>query len=132
MPTVDLEKTSYKFKDVLWVIGVLATLSGGVYRFESRMNKLDDNVASLEQKMMYKYELEILKINSRIDLIEAKSYALRKDFKNDSTSKELSFNLIARTNRKRDSHKRLPQVCMVIPRQPECQRKKFNIRKLIA
>ena len=132
MALVDLDKTSYKFKDIVWAIGLLSAFTAGLYRFESRMNELSGNQSSLEQKIMYKYELEFLKINNRMDLLEARGYAFRKDFKSDSISKVTSINLFARTNRKREENKRYPQVCMIVPRTTECQRKKLvNLKTLI-
>jgi hypothetical protein len=132
MPTVDLEKTSYKFKDVVWAIGVVAAVLGAGWRFESRMNKFDDNVSALEQKVMYKYELEILKINNRIDLLEAKRFVQRREFKSDTLS--LNDNSVVqntRTKNGKDKQEKYPQVCMVIPRQLELRKLKLpNIKKL--
>lgn len=131
MPLIDLDKTSYKFKDVLWFISGALIVAGGIWRFEYRMNKSEDNLQALELKIMYKYELEIIKINNRIDLIEAKKYAQRKFFKADTLS--LNDNSVVqntRTNNGKDEKEKYPQVCVVIPRVPELQRKKFNIKKL--
>ena len=133
MPLIDLDKTSYKFKDVLWFISGALIVAGGIWRFEYRMNKSEDNLQALELKIMYKYELEIIKINNRIDLIEAKKYAQRKFFKADTLS--LNDNSVVqntRTNNGKDEKEKYPQVCVVIPRVPELQRKKFNIKKLVA
>ncbi len=133
MPLIDLDKTSYKFKDVLWFISGAIIVAGGIWRFEYRMNKSEDNLQALELKIMYKYELEIIKINNRIDLIEAKKYAQRKFFKADTLS--LNDNSVVqntRTNNGKDEKEKYPQVCVVIPRVPELQRKKFNIKKLVA
>jgi len=133
MALVDLDKTSYKFKDVLKIISVSLFVAGGVWRFEYRMNDTDDNIDALELKIMYKYELEILKINNRIDLIEAKKYVQRYNFKRDTVSFNES-NLVqnTRANKGQDKQERHPQVCMLIPRQIEFKRKKFNIKKLLA
>lgn len=134
MPTLDLEKTNYKFRDVIWAIGLIVFLVGIAYRFESNVSETNDKIDSLEQKMMYKYELEILKINNRIDLLEAKKYALRKDFKNDSTIIKgyIAFIVTEKTNKKQQENKRYPQVCMIVPRHPECQKKRFlDLKKLV-
>jgi len=133
MALIDLDKTSYKFKDVLWFISGALFVAGGIWRFEYRMNTSEDNLEALELKIMYKYELEIIKINNRIDLIEAKKYAQRKFFKADTLS--LNDNSVVqntRTNNGKDEKEKYPQVCVVIPRVPELQRKKFNIKKLVA
>ncbi len=133
MPLIDLDKTSYKFKDVVKLISGAVILAGGIWRFESRMNKSDDNLEALELKIMYKYELEIIKINNRIDLIEAKKYAQRKFFKADTLSlNDNSMVQNTRTNNGKDEKEKYPKVCMIMPVRPECQRKKFNIKKLVA
>jgi len=131
MALIDLDKTSYKFKDVLWFISGALIVAGGIWRFEYRMNKGEDAVAALEVKIMYKYELEIIKINNRIDLIEAKKYVQRKFFKSDTLSIN-SLNVVqnTRTNNGKEEKEKYPKVCMIIPRVPELQRKKFNIKKL--
>lgn len=132
MALVDLDKTSYKFKDVLWFLSGALIVAGGIWRFESRMNKSDDNIEALELKIMYKYELEIIKINNRIDLIEAKKYAQRKFFKSDTLSiNESSLVQNKRTNNGREKNDKYPQVCMVIPRSLELRKLKLpNIKKL--
>jgi len=127
MTLIDLEKTTYKFKDIIWAIGILLFLVGAAYRFETNASKINDKIDALEQKVMYKYELEILKINNRIDLLEAKKYALRKDFKSNLPSKLnlISLNALDSTNkgnRKKDDY---PQFCMVIPALPKSQKKKL-------
>lgn len=133
MALVDLEKTSYKFKDVLWFLSGALIVAGGVWRFETNSSRTNDKIDALETKIMYKYELEILKINNRIDLLEAKKFALRKEFKSDTLSvNDTRMVQNTRTNNGREKNDKYPQVCMIIPRQPECQRKKFNIKKLVA
>ncbi len=133
MALIDLDKTSYKFKDVLWFISGALFVAGGIWRFEYRMNTSEDNLEALELKIMYKYELEIIKINNRIDLIEAKKYAQRKFFKADTLSLN-EFNMVqnTRTNDGKEEKQKYPQVCVIMPARPECQRKKFNIKKLVA
>jgi len=132
MALIDLDKTSYKFKDVLWFLSGALFVAGGIWRFESRMNTMDDNVDALELKIMYKYELEILKINNRIDLIEARKFALRKEFKSDTLSvNDVRMVQNTRTNNGKEKQEKYPQVCMVIPRAPECKRLKLpNIKNL--
>ena len=135
MPTVDLDKTSYKFRDVVWAIGIILFLAGVGYRFETNASKTNDKLDALEQRIMYKYELEILKINNRIDLIEAKKYALRKDFKNDTLAiKEISIaNFNEKANNGKQSEKKYPQLCIGFPpRQPEFQKKKLVDLKRLA
>ena len=133
MALVDLEKTSYKFKDVLWFLGGALMVAGGVWRFETNASRTNDKIDALETKIMYKYELEILKINNRIDLLEAKKFVLRKEFKSDTLSLNI-YRVVqnTRTDRSKDKQERHPQVCMITPARPECQRKKFNIKKLAA
>ncbi len=133
MPLIDLDKTSYKFKDVLWFISGALVFSAGVWRFESNASKTNDKIEALEVKIMYKYELEMLKINNRIDLIEAKKYVQRQRFKSDTLSIN-SLNMVqnTRTNNGKEEKEKYPKVCMIIPRMPELQRKKFNIKKLVA
>jgi hypothetical protein len=138
MALVDLDKTSYKFKDVLWFISGALLVAGGVWRFESRMNSIDDkidsSVGALELKVMYKYELEILKINNRIDLIEAKKFVQRRDFKSDTLSvNDVKLVQGTRTDRRRDRQERHPQVCMIAPRIPEfCRKKLIPIKILLS
>lgn len=132
MALIDLEKTSYKFKDVLWFLSGALLVAGGIWRFEYRMNTSEDNLAALELKIMYKYELEILKINNRIDLLEAKKFALRKEFKSDTSSVN-KHNLVQnkRTNSGREKNDKYPQVCMVMPRPLESRKLKLpNIKNL--
>jgi len=132
MALVDLDKTSYKFKDVLWFLSGALIVAGGIWRFESRMDKSDDSISALEIKIMYKYELEILKINNRIDLLEAKKFVLRKEFKSDTLSlKEVPLVQNKRTNNGKERNDKYPQVCMVIPRQLESRKLKLpNIKNL--
>lgn len=136
MPLIDLDKTSYKFKDVLKIISVTSIVVGGVWRFESRMSDIDDNVDALEIKIMYKYELEILKINNRIDLIEAKKYVQRQRFKSDTLSYNQVRVVCNDRNANRDNHKKekYPQFCIILPRSVEYEtRPKLpNIKKLIS
>lgn len=133
MALIDLDKTSYKFKDVLWFLSGALLIAGGIWRFETNSSRTNDKIDALETKIMYKYELEILKINNRIDLLEAKKFALRKEFKSDTLSvNDTRMVQNTRTNNGREKNDKYPQVCMIIPRQPECQRKKFNIKKLVA
>ena len=132
MALIDLDKTSYKFKDVLWFLSGALVVAGGIWRFESRMNKSDDNIDALELKIMYKYELEFLKINNRMDLIEAKSYVQRKNFKRDTLSLN-DYKMVqnTRTNERKNKQERHPQVCMIMPRPVEYKRLKLpNIKDL--
>lgn len=132
MALIDLDKTSYKFKDVLWFLSGALVFSAGVWRLESNASRTNDKIDALETKIMYKYELEILKINNRIDLLEAKKFALRKEFKSDTLSiNDTRMVQNTRTNNGKEKQEKYPQVCMVIPRVPECKRLKLpNIKKL--
>lgn len=132
MALVDLDKTSYKFKDVLWFLSGALVVAGGVWRFETNSSRTNDKIDALETKIMYKYELEILKINNRIDLLEAKKFALRKEFKSDTLSVN-TINLVQnkRTGSGREKNNKYPQVCMVMPARLECKRLKLpNIKNL--
>jgi len=131
MPLIDLDKTSYKFKDVLWFISGALLVAGGIWRFEYRMDKSEESMIALEVKLMYKYEMEMLKINNRMDLIEAKKFASKAELKSDTLSLDsVDYFNNKRTNNGKEKRDKYPQVCMVFPRQPELQRKKFNIKNL--
>jgi len=133
MALIDLDKTSYKFKDVLWFISGALLFAGGVWRFESNMQDLKDSQDALRAEIIYKYTIEIMKINNRIDLIEAKKFVERRNFKRDTLSVN-TYQMVENTNTNngKDEKEKYPQVCVVIPRVPELQRKKFNIKKLVA
>lgn len=132
MALIDLDKTSYKFKDVLWFLSGALVFSAGVWRFESNASRTNDKIDALETKIMYKYELEILKINNRIDLLEAKKFALRKEFKSDTVIvSENGLVQNKRTGNGKEKNDKYPQVCMVIPRTLELRKLKLpNIKKL--
>ncbi len=132
MPLVDLDKTSYKFKDVLWFISGALLVAGGIWRFEYRMDKSEESMIALETKLMYKYEMEILKINNRMDLIEAREIANKTELKSDTLSLD-SKNTFSnkRTNNGRNKRDKYPQVCMVMPRTLELRKLKLpNIKNL--
>lgn len=132
MPLVDLDKTSYKFKDVLWFISGALLVAGGIWRFEYRMDKSEESMITLETKLMYKYEMEILKINNRMDLIEARKIANKTELKSDTLSLD-SKNTFSnkRTNNGRNKRDKYPQVCMVMPRTLELRKLKLpNIKNL--
>jgi len=132
MPLVDLDKTSYKFKDVLWFLSGALVVAGGVWRFETNSSRTNDKIDALETKIMYKYELEILKINNRIDLLEAKKFALRKEFKSDTLSVN-TINLVQnkRTGNGKEKNDKYPQVCMVIAYPPTLYKKKLVPLKIL-
>ena len=132
MPLVNLDKTSYKFRDVLWFLSGALIVAGGMWRVELNSTRTNDKIDALESKIMYKYELEILKINNRIDLLEAKKFALRKEFKSDTLNvNDTRMVQNTRTNNGKEKQEKYPQVCMVMPRAPECKRLKLpNIKKL--
>ena len=134
MPLVDLDKTSYKFRDVLWFLSGALIVAGGIWRFELNSTKTNDKIDALESKIMYKYELEILKINNRIDLLEAKKFALRKEFKaTNFTKNNISIaNFKEKANNNKRSDKKYPQLCIGFPpRQPEFQKKKLVDLKIL-
>ena len=97
------------------------------------MGDLQQGQEDLKKEIIYKYTIEIMKINNRMDLIEAKHFVQRRNFKRDTLSVS-TYRMVqnTRTNNGREKQEKYPQVCMVMPRQPECQRKKFNIKKLVA
>lgn len=132
MALIDLDKTSYKFKDVLWFLSGALVFSAGVWRLESNASRTNDKIDALETKIMYKYELEILKINNRIDLLEAKKFALRKEFKSDTVIvSENGLVQNKRTGNGKEKNDKYPQVCMVIPRTLELRKLKLpNIKNL--
>jgi hypothetical protein len=132
MALIDLDKTSYKFKDVLWFIGGALFFSGGVWRFESNMSDLKESQEVLRKEIIYNYTIEIMKINSRIDLLEAKKIVQFRSLKKD-TLEVNKVNLVdnQRTKNGKDKQEKYPQVCMVIPRQLELRKLKLpNIKKL--
>jgi len=132
MPLIDLDKTSYKFKDVLWFLSGALLVAGAGWRFESRMNDTDDNIDALELKIMYKYELEFMKINNRMDLIEAKGYAQRRAFKADTISiNENGLVQNKRTGNGKEKNDKYPQVCMVIAYPPTLYKKKLVPLKIL-
>jgi hypothetical protein len=80
-----------------------------------------------------KHLLEILqqKIHKLIDLIEAKKFVMRYNFKR--KKKEFSDVYVAyntRTDNKKENNKRHPQFCMILPSHPEFRRYKVDIKKL--
>jgi hypothetical protein len=134
MPLVDLDKTSYKFRDVLWFLSGALIVVGGMWRFELNSTRTNDKIDALESKIMYRYELEILKINNRIDLLEAKKFALRKKFKTTNFAKNnISIaNFKVKANNNKRSDKKYPQLCIGFPpRQPEFQKKKLVDLKIL-
>ena len=133
MALIDLDKTTIKLPlAIKMTLGALA-FAGGVWRIESSMSDLKDSQDALRKEIIYNYTIEIMKINNRIDLLEAKKFVQRREFKRDTISiNNYKVTQNSRTNRSRDKQERHPQVCMVIPRQPEFKRYKFNIKKLVA
>ena len=134
MPLVDLDKTSYKFKDVMWFFGIALAAAGGVWRFESKMSDFESKLDALETKILYKTTLEFMKVNSRIDLIEAKKYVMRYNFKRRRESPINNISLAyneARTDNGKSKQERRPQVCVILPRPVELRRLKLpNVKKL--
>ena len=132
MALIDLDKTSYKFKDVLWFISGALLVAGGIWRFEYRMDKNEESLTALETKLMYKYEMEILKLNNRMDLIEAKKIAVKTELKSDTLSLDsIGYFNNKRTNNGKEKKDKYPQVCMVMPRTLELRKLKLpNIKKL--
>jgi hypothetical protein len=76
-----------------------------------------------------------LKINNRIDLLEAKKFALRKEFKaTNFTKNNISIaNFKEKANNNKRSDEKYPQLCIGFPpRQPEFQKKKLVDLKRLA
>ena len=75
MTTVNTDKLSFKFNDVKWLISIAIIIGTGIWRFETRMANieanLDSSIAMIRKDLMYSYTVEIMKLNNRIDLLEA-------------------------------------------------------------
>lgn len=133
MPLLDLEKTTIKLPLALKITAVVLAFAGGVWRFETNMSDLKSSQEDLKKEIVYKYTIEIMKINNRIDLIEAKKFVQRRNFKSDTVS--INSNVVLtrdKTNNGKDEDRKYPQVCMVIPRVPDHNRKRFNTKKITA
>lgn len=131
MALFDFEKTTIKLPFAMKItMGVLA-VAGGVWRFESKMSDFESKLESLEEKILYKTTIEFMKVNNRIDLIEAKKFVMRYNFKR--KKKAFSDVYVAyntRTDNKKENNKRHPQFCMILPSHPEFRRYKVDIKKL--
>lgn len=131
MALFDFEKTTIKLPFAITItMGVLA-LAGGAWRFESKMSDFESKLESLEEKILYKTTIEFMKVNNRIDLMEAKKFVMRYNFKR----KKKAFNDVyiaynTRTNNGKNKKEKYPQFCMVLPSHPEFRRYKVDIKKL--
>tara|TARA_R110000822_G_scaffold67329_3_gene164036 strand:+ start:6204 stop:6605 length:402 start_codon:yes stop_codon:yes gene_type:complete len=132
MALFDFEKTTIKLPFAITLISISLMFSAGVWRFETNMADLKASQEDLRKEIVYKYTIEIMKINNRIDLIEAKKFVQRRNFASDTLSVN-TYKIVQnkKTNRGDDKKERHPQVCMILPARPECQRKNFNIKKLV-
>ena len=79
MTTVNTDKLSFKFNDVKWLISIAIIIGTGIWRFETRMANieanLDSSIAMIRKDLMYSYTVEIMKLNNRIDLLEATKFS---------------------------------------------------------
>lgn len=142
MALVDLEKTKFKFNDIKWLIGIGIAIGVGIWRFESQMADLRYqmltlvlNQQSLQKDIINTYTIELLKINNRIDLLEAKKLVFRMNFKSQKKKieREGFFPVCSsETNKnKSDEGKRHPQFCMILPSRIgdiEYIRTRFNLK----
>lgn len=139
MTLLDLDKTTLKFWHVIWIIGIVLAIVGAAWRFETKMSSIEEStiasINSLRTEIVYKYTLELLKVNNRIDLIEAKKLVQRYNFKRTSSNNDVNVVINGR-NANRDNHKKekYPQFCMIPPRgiEYETRPKLPNIKKLMS
>jgi hypothetical protein len=79
MSTVNTDKLNFKFNDVKWFISIAVIVATGIWRFETRMANieanLDSSIAMIRKDLMYSYTVEIMKLNNRIDLLEATKFS---------------------------------------------------------
>lgn len=79
MTTVNTDKLSFKFNDIKWFISIAIVIGTGIWRFETRMANieanLDSSIAMIRKDLMYSYTVEIMKLNNRIDLLEATKFS---------------------------------------------------------
>jgi hypothetical protein len=126
MALLDLDKTTIKLPLALKITVLVLAFAGGVWRFETNMSDLKTSQEDLRKEIVYKYTIEIMKINNRIDLIEARKFVQRRSFRSDTMSinrNKVSTN--TNTNNGHDEPEKYPQVCMLPVRLPEYQRKKL-------
>lgn len=140
MALLDLDKTTFKGSDVKWIITIALAVAGAGWRFETKMSNIEDStitsINALRNEIIYKYTLELLKVNNRIDLLEAKKSVQRYNFKRDTLSYNQVRVVCNDRNANRDNHKKekYPQFCIIPPRSVEYEtRPKLpNIKKLIS
>lgn len=140
MPLLDLDKTTLKISDVKWIVAVAIAMAGAGWRFESRMSDVEENttasINALREEIIYNYTLELLKVNNRIDLLEAKKFVQRYNFRRDTSRAKYVFIKPYSDDANKDNHKRekYPQFCMLPPRtlEYELRPKLPNIKKLIS
>jgi len=134
MALFDFEKTTIKLPFAVTLISLSLVGAGGIWRFESKMSDFESKLDALETKILYKTTIEILKINNRIDVIEAKKFVMRYNFKR-FRKKEYVPELVylPHTDRQRSKKETYPQFCMVLPPHPELKRLKLpNVKNLKA
>lgn len=134
MALFDFEKTTIKLPFAVTLITLALAGTGGVWRFESKMSDFESKLDALETKILYKTTIEILKINNRIDIIEAKKFVMRYNFKRNKKS-VYEPKLVYKTHTDKENNKKhdFPQFCMILPPHIELKRLKLpNIKKLVA
>lgn len=134
MALFDFDKTTIKLPFAATIMSLILAVAGGVWRFESKMNDFESKLESLEAKVLYKTTIEFMKINNRIDLVEAKKFVMRFNFKRKKKS-DYEPKLVYKTHTDKENNKKhdFPQFCMVLPLHPELKRLKLpNIKKLVS
>lgn len=141
MALFDFEKTTIKLPFAVTIMTLVLAGAGGIWRIESKMSDFESKLESLETKILYKTTIEFMKINNRIDLVEAKKFVMRFNFKRRKKAFEnngdsfISGHIACNTetNKRKDKNERRPQFCMVLPPHPELKRLKLpNIKNLKA
>ena len=126
MGTLNLDNTNIKFWDTVKLVGLALTIAGGIWRFETQMANLQNNQEALRKEIMYTYSVEIIKLNGRIDLLESKMNVSNIARLVDTTDvNKLTINELQHTNKAPKKEKRLPQVCMILSRQPEIKKRTY-------
>lgn len=126
MGTLNLDNTNIKFWDTVKLVGFALTIAGGIWRFETQMANLQNNQEALRKEIMYTYSVEIIKLNGRIDLLESKMNVSNIARLVDTTgSNKLTINELQNTSKAPKKEKRLPQVCMILSRQPEIKKRTY-------
>ncbi len=126
MTTVNTDKLSFKFNDVKWLISIAIIIGTGIWRFETRMANieanLDSSIAMIRKDLMYSYTVEIMKLNNRIDLLEATKFS---QLPRRRTSDTLVVNQMQSNKLPLDNKRRFPTLTavMIAPREIKEQKK---------